>query len=108
MNVYNKFRGTHTSLMDDAKKVVNILYKLSIIKGVSPGIIVKKNSVSGSRSIKISYSKSDNLQMVSILVCSKIYTQKINILLYKPIDNAIELIRKSLIKYSAKYNIYLK
>lgn len=104
----NKRRGTHTSLMDDAKEVVKIIRKLSIVKGISPGIIVPKNSISGTRSIKISYSKSDNLQMVSILVCSKIYTQKINILLVKPMDNAIELVKKYLKEYTEKYNINLK
>jgi hypothetical protein len=104
----DKRRGTHTSVIDDAKEVVKILRKLSIVKGISPRIIVPKNSISNSRSIKISYSKSDNLQMVSILVCSKIYTQKINILLEKPMDDAIKLIKNSLKKYSKKYNINLK
>lgn len=94
--------------MEDSSRVVKIIEKLPIVKGISPGIIVRKNSISSTRSIKISYSKPNNLQMISILICSKIYTQKINILLYKPMKDAIELLNNSLIKFTEKYNINLK
>lgn len=94
--------------MDDAKEVVKILDKLDIVKGISPGIIVPKNSISGSRSIKIALSNPNNLQMVELTVCSKIYTQKINIVLKKPMDNSIDILKNALKDYVKKYNINLK
>ena len=94
--------------MDDAQEVVKILRKLTIVKGISPGIIVPKNTISNSRSIKISQSNPDNLQMINLTICSKIYTQKINILLSKPMFNGLEIIKKALTGYALKYNINLR